>query len=67
MSDFNKGGIWDFLPYGLPVLGGAIGMFWARYGTDHFNPVFAVAGGVIAGIFLAKGVTHLADRFGWRK
>lgn len=67
MTDYNKGGVWDFLPYALPVLGGAIGMFWARYGTEHFNPVIAVAGGVIGGVLIAKGILHAADRFGWRQ
>lgn len=67
MSNYNKGGVWDFLPYGLPVLGAAIGMFYVRYGTEHGNPVIWVSAGVIGGIFLARGLLNLADRFGWRK
>jgi positive regulator of sigma E activity len=50
------------LPYVLPVLGAAIGMFWARYGTEHSNPVLWVAGGAVAGRLLAMVVVRMLDR-----
>ena len=47
-----------FLPYGLPVLGGAIGMAWARWGTDAFNPMAAVAAGAVAGRLIAVALVR---------
>lgn len=50
------------LPYVLPVLGAAIGMFWARYGTEHSNPVLWLAVGAVAGRLLAMVIVRMMDR-----
>lgn len=57
----QKGGAAAFLPYALPVLGGAIGVFWIRYGTETGNPVIGVAAGAILGRLLAAGILRIAQ------
>jgi len=42
------------LPYVLPVLGAAVGMFWARYGTENSNPVTWVVVGALVGAGIAR-------------
>ncbi len=59
---FGQRGLTTFLPYALPVLGAAIGMFWARYGTEHSNPVLWVAVGAILGRLLAMVLVRMMDR-----
>ncbi|WP_425044262.1 hypothetical protein [Primorskyibacter sp. S87] len=50
------------LPYVLPVLGAAIGMFWARYGTEHSNPVIWVAAGAVIGRLAAMVLVRMLHR-----
>lgn len=51
-------GIRAFLPYGLTVLGAAVGLFYVRYGTEHANPVLDLMIGAGLGRFAAFGLTR---------
>ena len=57
------GGFLTFLPYGLTVLGAAIGMFYVRYGTDTGNPMI----GLIIGAAAGRGVAALVARYAERR
>ena len=59
------GGFLTFLPYGLTVLGGAIGVFYVRYGTETGNPLIGVAIGAIAGRLAAVLIGRFAERRGF--
>lgn len=68
MTDLGgkSSGFWVFLTFALPVLGGAIGIFYVRYAAPLANPVLWLVIGAVAGWLLGKLLLRLADKFGWR-
>ncbi len=57
-----QGGFLTFLPYGLTVLGAAIGMFYVRYGTETGNPMIGIAIGAVLGRVAAGLILRFAER-----
>ncbi|MFV0361453.1 hypothetical protein [Tropicimonas sp.] len=55
-------GMRTFLPYGLTVLGAAVGVLYVTYGTRMGNPLIGIVLGAMAGRFAAALIVRLAER-----